>query len=80
MVDISRKTYERNSVEIVVDSYGIFWLNEKYEGLDHNLLMTIVKYLSDNRKQRCAVVDEPKNLTKQSFYSQRISNQSHHVL
>ena len=29
MVDISRKTYERNGVE-TIDSDGILWLNEKH--------------------------------------------------
>ena len=37
MVDISRKSYERNGVEITVDNDEILWLNEKHiaEGLDH---------------------------------------------
>ena len=29
MVDKSRKTYERNGVETMVDIYGVMWLNEK---------------------------------------------------
>ena len=37
MVDMSRKTYERNGIETIIDNDGIFWLNEKHieEGLDH---------------------------------------------
>ena len=37
MVDISKKTYERNAVETIGDSDGILSLNEKHieEGLDH---------------------------------------------
>ena len=37
MVDISRKTYKRNSIETIVDNDGILWLNEKHikERLDH---------------------------------------------
>ena len=37
MVDISKKTYEKNAVETIWDSDGILWLNEKHikEGLDH---------------------------------------------
>ena len=37
MVDISKKSYERNGVETIVDSHGIQWLNGKHieEGLDH---------------------------------------------
>ena len=29
MVDISRKTYERNGLETIVDGDGKFWLTEK---------------------------------------------------
>ena len=37
MVDMSRKTYERNGIETIIDNDRIFWLNEKHieEGLDH---------------------------------------------
>ena len=37
MVDLSRKTYERNGEETIVDKDKILWLNEKHieEGLDH---------------------------------------------
>ena len=37
IVDISRKTYERNGIETIVDDYWILWLNEKHieERLDH---------------------------------------------
>ena len=40
MVDIIRKTYERNGIEILVDNDEILWLNEKHieEGLDHKNL------------------------------------------
>ena len=40
MIDISRKTYERNGIGIVVDNDGILRLNEKHidDGLDHNNL------------------------------------------
>ena len=30
MVDISRKMYEKNGVETIIESDGIFWLNEKH--------------------------------------------------
>ena len=30
MVYISRKTYERNGIETIVDNDGILWLNEKH--------------------------------------------------
>ena len=37
MVEISKKIYERNGIETIVDSDGILWLNEKCieEGIDH---------------------------------------------
>ena len=40
MVDKSRKTYERNSIETIVDNDQILWLNEKHiqKGLDHKKL------------------------------------------
>ena len=46
MVDINRKMYERSSVETMIDSDGILWLNEKHiEGLDPKYLrVTTVKY------------------------------------
>ena len=64
MVDISRKTYERNHIETMVDNNGILWLNEKdiEEGLDHkNLGEITLKYHSDKRKNKCELVTEPKN-------------------
>ena len=30
MVDIRRKTYERNGIETILDNNGIMWLNEKH--------------------------------------------------
>ena len=40
MIDISRKTYERNDIETIIDNDGILWLNEKSigKGLDHDIL------------------------------------------
>ena len=37
MVDIGRKMYEKNGIEIKVDNDGLLWLNEKHieEGLGH---------------------------------------------
>ena len=46
MVGISRKTYQKNAVETVLDSDGIFLLNEKHtkEGLSHkNLCENTIK-------------------------------------
>ena len=54
MVDISRKTYEINGAETIIDNDGILWLNEKdIKGLDHKKLQEItLKYLSDHRKHK----------------------------
>ena len=43
MGDISKKTYDRNGIETIVDNHGILWLNEKHieEGLDHKHLLEI---------------------------------------
>ena len=30
MVDISRKSYERNGIETIIDNDEILWLNEKH--------------------------------------------------
>ena len=40
MIDISRKTCERNGIETIADNEGILWLNEKHrkEGVDHKKL------------------------------------------
>ena len=36
MADISRKLYEKNDIETIVDNDRILWLNEKYiQELDH---------------------------------------------
>ena len=75
MVDMSRKTYERNGIERITDGDKVLWLNCHTEGLDHkNLWMTTVKYLLRHRKYRHELVDEPKKTTQQNFYTQRISN------
>ena len=54
MVEISRKTWERNSVEVIV-SNSKKWLNEKHteEQLKHsNLEAVTLKYSPELRKQR----------------------------
>ena len=47
MVDISKKTYERNGIETIVDNDRILWLSEKHieEKLYHkNLREITTKY------------------------------------
>ena len=48
MTDISRKTYERNDIETIVDNDGILWLNEKHieERLDSkNLVVSLLELI-----------------------------------
>ena len=47
MVDISKRTYENNNIEVIVDYIGKLWLNEKHveEKLgDKNLPVITNKY------------------------------------
>ena len=43
MVDISKRTYENNDIEVIVDDIGKLWLNEKHveEKLGHKNLPVI---------------------------------------
>ena len=79
MADISRKTYERNGVETVLDNDGILWLHENYieEELDHkNFLEFATKYHSSHRKHNFGLVDETNKTTQQNFYTKGIRDQS----
>ena len=70
-VDISRKTYRKNSIETIVDE--ILRLNEKHmkEGLDHkNLWEIITKYKLE---------EKPKKQVNRIF-RQKISNESNYGL
>ena len=72
MVDIRRKTYERNDIETIVHNNGILWLNEKRmeEGLDHNNLREITtKYKLDHIKHRHDLVVETKNNPIEFLYT-----------
>ena len=76
MVDISRKTYERNDIETIVDNDGILWLNEKHieEGLDHKNFREIIrKYHSDHRKHRYELVKEPKKQCNRIFIDEKLA-------
>ena len=76
MVNISRKTNERNDIETIVDNDEILWLNEKHieEGLtDNNLQDTTTKYHSDHRKHRYKLVEEPKNYSKRIFINEKLA-------
>ena len=70
MVDISRKTYEKNGIETIVDNDGLLWLNEKNieEGLDHkNLREITTKYNSNHRKHRYELIEAPKKQVNRIF-------------
>ena len=43
MVNISKKTYENNDIEVIVNDIGTLWLNEKHveEKLGHKNLPVI---------------------------------------
>ena len=63
MVDIGRKTSEKNGIETIADNNRIMWLNEKHieKGLDHtNLLEITSKYYSKHIKHR----HEPDNKSR----------------
>ena len=76
MVNISRKTYKRNSIETIVDNNRILWLNEKHieEGLDHkNLREITIKHHSNHRKHRYELVDEPKKKCNRIFIDEKLA-------
>ena len=55
MVNINKNTYENNDIVAMVDSIGIFWLNEKHieEKLSHKNLPAITnKYNQKYKKCR----------------------------
>ena len=63
MVDISKETYKKNDIEVIVDGIGMLWLNEKHveEKLGHkNLTVITNKYDPVYRKHRYELVDKPK--------------------
>ena len=75
MLDISRKTSERNGIEIV-DNNGILWWNEKHieEELDHQKFQEITtKYHSDHRKHRYELVTEPKKEYSMIFIDEKLA-------
>ena len=76
MVDISRKTYEKNSTEKMVDNGGILWLNEKHikEGLDHkNLGKITTKCNSNHRKHRYELIEEPAKQCNRIFLEEKLA-------
>ena len=78
MVDISRKGYERNDRETIVDNDKILRLNEKHteEELGHKNLQEItIKYNSNYRKRRYELVKESKKQVNRIFINKKTSIQ-----
>ena len=64
---------KRNGVETIVDSDGIFWLNEKHkeEGLDHkNLQVNAIIYFQEYSRE---LVNEPIKQPKILFISKELA-------
>ena len=63
MINNDKKTYENNNIEVIVDSTGKLWLNEKNieEKLGHKNLPVITnKYDQVYKKHRHELVNKPK--------------------
>ena len=76
MVDVSRKTYERNGTETIVANDIILGLNEKHieKGLDHkNLWEIITKYNSYYGKHRYELVKKPKKKVNGFFIDEKLA-------
>ena len=70
MVDISKKTYKNNDIEVIVDGIGTLWLNEKHieEKLGHKSLPAITnKYDEVYKKHRYELLDKPKKQPNRRF-------------
>ena len=66
MVDISKKTNERNGIETIVDSNKIMCLNKDNMELrvDHKYLQILTKkYALESKKRKYEIVDESKKTT-----------------
>ena len=55
MVNITKKTYEKNEIEVITDKFGKLWVNERHVqkqlGLK-NLSALTNKYVKKYKKQR----------------------------
>ena len=70
MFDISKKTYENNVMEVIVDGIDTLQLNEKHieEKLGHKNLPVITnKYDPVYKKHRYELVDKPKKQPNRRF-------------
>ena len=72
MVDINKKTYENNSIEVIVGGIDILWLNENHieEKLGHKNLPAITnKYDPLYKRHRYELGDKPKKQPRRRFLS-----------
>ena len=70
MVDISKKTYENNDTEVIVDGIGTFWLNQKHieEKIgQENLPVIINQHDPLYKKHRYELVDKLKKQPNRRF-------------
>ena len=61
MVNITKETYENNNIEIIIDEFDKFLLNEKHveQQLEHKNLRTVTsKYSEEYRKCRYELIDK----------------------
>ena len=70
MINIDKKRYKNNNIEVLVDSIGKLWLNEKHieETLGHKNLPVIPnKYDQVYKKHRHELVNTPKKQSNRDF-------------
>ena len=71
MVDISKKTFEKNDIEVIVDGIGTLWLNEKHieETLGPKNFPVITKiYEPVYKKHIYELVNKPKKQRNRRFF------------
>ena len=71
-----QKTYKRNGTETIADNDRILWINQKHieKELDHKYLREFtIKYLSDHRKHRYELVEEPMKQVNRTFMDEKLA-------
>ena len=71
MVDISKKAFEKNDIEVIVDGTGTLWLNEKHieETLGHKNFPIITKICEPvYKKHTYELVNKPKKQRNRRFF------------
>ena len=70
MVNITKKTYENNGIEPIIDNMGNLWLNEKHieQELAHKNLPDVTnKYDPVYKKHRYELVNDPEKQPNRRF-------------